>query len=100
MSNTPAFPIALADGYFSTEGLTKREYAAIHIAAGFRGLETWTFAEIARAAANQADALLAELERTDKPTPICPNCESPAPGCNGEFKTEAGCEWHFEGAKK
>lgn len=47
-------------------GLTLREYAAIHICAGLvsNGEIDNTFAEDAELSVKQADALIAELERT------------------------------------
>ena len=74
-ANQPAFPIK---GYCCevriSEGLTKREYFAAMAMQGLlaadgqlsshEDTELWTAAEIADYAVEQADALLAELERS------------------------------------
>lgn len=77
-ANEPAFAaatIGISDSYVQ-EGLTKREYFAIHLLSGLSGAdismslegkkietEDQLFTEVARAAVRMTDALLAELDR-------------------------------------
>jgi len=70
-SEQPAHPYAqdLGDNTRTTHdhfGLTKREYAAIHIAAGLSASPDFcnnSFADVARTAVKQADALFVELNK-------------------------------------
>lgn len=71
MSNDskPAFPNVTPDMPIQGgPGLTKREYAAIQIAAGMGAVDEsgdlWSAAELAERAVHRADMLLATLETT------------------------------------
>lgn len=63
----PAFPISVSndpEDYVAYPGLTKREYAAIQIAAGMLARTRWDGTEVvAEIAVEHADALLRALER-------------------------------------
>lgn len=64
MNNTPAFP-PMHDPDTHPSGMTLRQYAAIHICAGLCTDLNPITKSLVLGAVEVADALLAELERTD-----------------------------------
>jgi len=69
MENVKQSAFACANEYHLQQGLTKREYFAGMAMIGLYSMKDaiyWTDEDIAKMSVKQSDALLAELEKTDK----------------------------------
>ncbi len=63
MGDMQAFPVPASNGYDLVPGLTKREYAAIQIAAGLATNARMAQEDTVEIAVQITDALIAELEK-------------------------------------
>jgi len=69
MENVKQSAFACANEYHLQQGLTKREYFAGMAMIGLYSMKDaicWTDEDIAKMSVKQSDALLAELEKTEK----------------------------------
>jgi hypothetical protein len=69
MENVKQSAFACANEYHLQQGLTKREYFAAMAMIGLYSMKDaicWTDEDIAKMSVKQSDALLAELEQTEK----------------------------------
>ena len=63
-----AMPMSYSKGDFGTDGLTKLEYAAIHIAAGLIASREWAIESVPKYAISTAKQIFKQIEDDNNPT--------------------------------